>query len=104
MICLNHYYGWYTDTGVLDLIGPQLMYDVKVWHDKFQKPILITEYGSDTIAGLHTVRNCYYPLQVKIKFFDKLLKSKRTEIFPSFLESIVHLFGRISSGIHGGIL
>lgn len=61
IVCLNHYYGWYTDTGVLNLVSPQLTYDVKAWYDRFQKPVIITEYGADTIAGLHTVRSLNIP-------------------------------------------
>lgn len=26
------------------------------WMNKFKKPLLITEYGADTIAGLHMVK------------------------------------------------
>ena len=26
------------------------------WHTTFNKPIIITEYGADTVAGLHQVR------------------------------------------------
>ena len=53
MICHNHYYGWYEDSGHLELISLQLEYDLRQWFDKFQKPYIQSEYGAGTVAGLH---------------------------------------------------
>ena len=30
-------------------------YDLNKWYEKYQKPYIITEYGADTVSGLHTV-------------------------------------------------
>ena len=53
---LNRYYGWYVNTG--DLAGG------RAWRWRRSstagpsegKPIIITEYGADTFAGLHSRR------------------------------------------------
>ena len=55
VICLNRYYAWYSDVGHTELIQLQLGNDLESWHHKYNKPIMITEYGADTIAGLHRV-------------------------------------------------
>ena len=55
VICVNRYYGWYQDTGRLDTIAPHLSTDLDGWHEKYKKPIIMTEFGADTVVGLHTV-------------------------------------------------
>ena len=32
-----------------------MSYDLQKWHDKFKKPLIVTEFGADTVVGLHTV-------------------------------------------------
>ena len=52
VLMLNRYYGWYVNTG--DLVAAE-----KAWRDELEgwagdgKPIIVTEYGADTVAGLH---------------------------------------------------
>lgn len=53
VVCVNRYYGWYTDHAHLEVVGKQLENELHKWHDKYHKPVMITEYGADTIAGLH---------------------------------------------------
>lgn len=54
VICLNRYYGWYVAGGDLETAQTLLAAELAGWN-KLQsgKPILITEYGADTVAGLH---------------------------------------------------
>ncbi len=53
VICINRYMGWYSDHGHLEVIGLQLQNELNEWYEKYRKPVLITEYGADTISGLH---------------------------------------------------
>ena len=53
VVCLNRYPAWYFDVGRLETIVPSLTTDFEAWWHKTGKPIIITEYGADTIAGLH---------------------------------------------------
>ncbi|KAH6876391.1 glycoside hydrolase superfamily [Thelonectria olida] len=55
VICLNRYYGWYLNTGDLESAEQGLEKDLRSWEDKYGKPIIMTEYGADTLSGLHTV-------------------------------------------------
>ena len=47
------YFGWYSDTGHTELITRQTVNDLRHWHSVRGKPMVITEYGADTIAGMH---------------------------------------------------
>jgi beta-glucuronidase len=55
VICLNRYYGWYVDTADLDTAARKLETELRGWESEHGKPIIVTEYGADTLAGLHAV-------------------------------------------------
>ncbi|MDW8269134.1 MAG: beta-glucuronidase, partial [Anaerolineae bacterium] len=53
VICMNRYWGWYTLGGQLDIARQKLEAELdQVW-ERFHKPIILTEFGADTIAGYH---------------------------------------------------
>ncbi|SDR84178.1 beta-glucuronidase [Paraoerskovia marina] len=53
VIMLNRYYGWYVDTGDLEVAEEHWRAELQGWAS-LDKPIIITEYGADTVAGLHS--------------------------------------------------
>ena len=53
VLCLNRYYAWYVSQGDLITAEIQLEEELKGWEDKYGKPMIMTEYGADTLAGLH---------------------------------------------------
>lgn len=55
VLCLNRYYGWYTETGNLAEAEAALTSELHGWVDTFDKPIVMSEYGADTVSGLHSV-------------------------------------------------
>jgi beta-glucuronidase len=56
VICLNRYWGWYVEGGDLPAAERGLEADLKAWAAKYPgKPIIITEYGADTMPGLHSI-------------------------------------------------
>ncbi|XP_071446372.1 beta-glucuronidase-like [Hetaerina americana] len=54
IIGVNRYYSWYSDTGHLELVQHQVETEITKWNEKFNKPVFMTEYGADAVAGLHT--------------------------------------------------
>ena len=55
VICVNRYIGWYTDHGDLSVIDEKLSRDLIDFYNKYQKPIILSEFGADTIEGLHSL-------------------------------------------------
>ncbi|MBO7310206.1 MAG: beta-glucuronidase [Clostridia bacterium] len=55
VISINRYFGWYFDHGDLSVVYEQMKEELQKWHDKYQKPIIVTEFGADTIEGLHAI-------------------------------------------------
>jgi beta-glucuronidase len=54
VLALNRYYGWYVQGGHLGKAKAYLRAELEGWN-RVQpgKPIMLTEYGADTIAGFH---------------------------------------------------
>jgi len=53
VIAINRYFGWYSNPGHIELIHRQMLADLKNWHKARGKPVMVTEYGADTVAGIH---------------------------------------------------
>lgn len=53
VICINRYYGWYNLSGDLDAACYALDIELDFWQ-KIGKPVIITEYGADAVAGIHS--------------------------------------------------
>ncbi|MGC5617261.1 beta-glucuronidase [Georgenia sp. Z1491] len=53
VLMLNRYYGWYVHTGELAAAERAWTAELEAWAGD-GKPIIVTEYGADTLAGLHS--------------------------------------------------
>jgi beta-glucuronidase len=53
VVCINRYWGWYTNPGDIKAGAEILSKELDELHGKLNKPIIITEFGADTQAGLH---------------------------------------------------
>lgn len=52
---LNRYHAWYSDVGEMEIVRKAAKVEATNWMLTYQKPLIYTEYGADTVAGLHTV-------------------------------------------------
>ena len=68
VICLNRYYGWYE--GGPDLCEPArwLRKELEEW-EKLGKPLIITEYGADTVAGLHDTTPVMFTEEYQLEYY-----------------------------------
>jgi beta-glucuronidase len=53
VLCLNRYNGWYGHPGEPDAAGALLGPELDALHARLGKPIMMTEFGADTLAGVH---------------------------------------------------
>ncbi|XP_046981024.1 beta-glucuronidase-like isoform X2 [Schistocerca americana] len=53
IIGVNRYNAWYYDSGFTGVIVPKLLEEMENWREKYNKPIIMTEYGADSMVGLH---------------------------------------------------
>ncbi|TLD07944.1 hypothetical protein PspLS_12173 [Pyricularia sp. CBS 133598] len=70
VLCLNRYYGWYIHTGDLESAEAALEDELKGWTDKYDKPMIMSEYGADTLAGLHTVGDVPWSEEYQCQVLD----------------------------------
>lgn len=54
-IAINRYWGWYVHGGRLDEARAALEEELDALYARHGKPVVITEFGADTIAGRHAV-------------------------------------------------
>lgn len=56
IISFNRYNGWYSNPGHLDMVTQHVVEEADSWHKRHDKPVLMSEYGADTLEGYHSVR------------------------------------------------
>lgn len=55
IISFNRYNGWYANPGRINMITSRVVDEAVAWNAKHHKPVLMSEYGADTVEGLHFV-------------------------------------------------
>ncbi|PSL38710.1 beta-glucuronidase [Labedella gwakjiensis] len=70
VICLNRYFGWYQQTGDLARAEVELEKELLGWAATYDKPIVMTEYGVDTVAGLHQAVPSPWSEEYQIDFLE----------------------------------
>ena len=70
VICLNRYYGWYVDSGDLAAAEQKLEAELLGWQQKFARPLIMTEYGADTVAGYHSIYDAPFTEEYQTSFLD----------------------------------
>jgi putative sterol carrier protein len=54
VVCINRYWGWYMRGGEIEAGAEMLAQELDALHEQLGKPIIVTEFGADTIAGAHS--------------------------------------------------
>ncbi|MBF0775877.1 MULTISPECIES: beta-glucuronidase [unclassified Streptococcus] len=71
VISLNRYYGWYVHHGDLVKGEQGLRAELNHWQALYpDKPILITEYGADTLPGLQSLWDIPYTEGYQVDYYD----------------------------------
>jgi beta-glucuronidase len=80
VICLNRYYGWYTEPGEIKKGVEYLSKELDKMYRKFGKPIILSEFGADTIPGWHAQPPEMFSEEYQVEFlthYINLLNSKK---------------------------
>lgn len=87
IISFNRYQSWYSNPGKLDMIKQRTIDEACSWRKKYNKPVLISEYGADTVPGLHIS-----PAYVWSEEFQKASYSQHFKAFD-FLRAECNFIG-----------
>lgn len=71
VICINRYFAWYLQTGRIETIYPMMKKDLEDWHAKYHKPVIVTEYGADTIAGMHKLPEVIFSEEYQVTYLEE---------------------------------
>jgi beta-glucuronidase len=72
--CLNRYYGWYTQSGQIDLGLEYLDKEIELVHKLYPKPFILSEFGTDTIPGHHAQPPEMFSEEYQAEFLVKQIK------------------------------
>jgi beta-glucuronidase len=73
VVLLNRYYGWYVDTADLLSAERNLEDELRLWAKLHGKPIVITEFGADAVAGVHSLPAQQWSEEYQAKFVSTYL-------------------------------
>lgn len=74
VIMINRYYGWYFDPLNLDEAIKKLSTEIEDIYEKTKKPIVISEFGADTIPGFHSASDELYTEEYQVEYWKKYLE------------------------------
>jgi len=70
---INRYHGWYSLGGRLDQAQEALAKELDALHARLGKPIVITEFGADTAAGVHSQPEEMWSEEYQVEFLRRYL-------------------------------
>ncbi|XP_050511632.1 beta-glucuronidase isoform X1 [Diabrotica virgifera virgifera] len=76
IIFFNRYNAWYLNSGDLDTVVTEIVQEGEHWHEAHNKPVVVAEYGGDTMEGLH-----YLPAYVWSEEYQAKLLSQHFKAF-----------------------
>lgn len=79
LLCLNRYFGWYTESGRLDEGCANLDAEIEAMHARYHKPLILSEYGADTLAGHHALPPDMFSEEYQadlLEQYSRVLRSK----------------------------
>ena len=70
VVMINRYYGWYVEPGDLDAAERGLEAELHAWATTHGKPIIVTEYGADTMSGLHSTEGSLWSEEYQVALLE----------------------------------
>ncbi|XP_071051958.1 beta-glucuronidase isoform X1 [Onthophagus taurus] len=75
IIGFNRYNAWYQNGGRLDTITNNVIEEATGWFEKHNKPVMMLEYGADTLEGLHIHPNFIWSEEYQVELMSQHFKA-----------------------------
>ncbi|XP_037915442.1 beta-glucuronidase-like isoform X1 [Hermetia illucens] len=75
IISFNRYNGWYSNPGHLDMVTQHVVEEADSWHKRHDKPVLMSEYGADTLEGYHSLPEFVWSEEYQSKILSQHFKA-----------------------------
>ncbi len=82
VVCLNRYYGWYVYGGDLEAAKQALAKELDYW-EQTGKPVMFTEYGADTVSGLHLATPTMFTEEYQVDYYRA--NNEVADRYPNFI-------------------
>ncbi|MCE4956626.1 beta-glucuronidase [Macrococcoides caseolyticum] len=97
VLCLNRYYGWYTQSGDLEAAKIALKRELDEWSKRQPgKPIMFTEYGADTIPGYHAIDDIMFTEEYQVNYYKA--NHEIVDQYPQFVGEQTWNFADFETG------
>lgn len=73
VLMLNTYPSWYVRCGKYEEIDTLLRPHLEGFYEKYKKPILVSEFGADTIPGLHSEYNLMWSEEFQFEMLGRVI-------------------------------
>lgn len=83
VVLLNRYFGWYVDAGEVDVAAGKLEDELQLWGKRYGKPIVVSEFGADAVAGVHSL-----PAQMWSEEYQQDLVATYLDVFARVSEVV----------------
>ena len=71
VVCINRYYGWYNLSGDLETAKYAFNIELDFW-EEIDKPLILSEYGADTVNGLHNVVPEMFSEEFQVEYYEAI--------------------------------
>ncbi|KAJ3623897.1 hypothetical protein MTP99_017560 [Tenebrio molitor] len=75
IIGVNYFSGWSVDVGKLDVVVNNVLKGAQHLRSEFNKPIMITEYGTDTLEGLHMLPSFIWTEEYQTELISRFFQA-----------------------------
>ncbi len=81
VICINRYWGWYTNPGDIKSGAALLSKELDMIYQQLHKPVILTEFGADTYPGMHAEQSEMFTEEYQTEFIKAYLDVAETKDF-----------------------
>lgn len=100
LILLNTYPAWYVKCGQYEEIPNLLRPFIEGFYEKYKMPLMITEFGADTIPGFHSNYEDMWSEEFQIKMLERIIDI--AEEYPFVFGTHIWNFADFNVGQHTG--
>jgi len=78
-MCLNRYFGWYQESGQIERGAQFLSAECDLLYDTYKKPLVLTEFGTDTLPGHHAQPPEMFSEEYQAEFISRYIEVLRAK-------------------------
>lgn len=76
---LNRYYGWYSESGRIEAGCAKLSEELDALYERYHKPLILTEFGADTVAGHHATQPEMFSEEFQAEMLEAYIRVLRSK-------------------------